>query len=74
MEEVMTVILQTKVDFFSKVLDNHVVSYIPPETYSQTRTGAKLFKNRKPFGCLVVGAEATNPAKVRKKMEPLLFS
>ena len=26
--------------------------------------GAKLFKNRKPLGCLVVGAEATNPDKV----------
>ena len=29
--------------------------------------GAKKFKNRNPLGCLVVGAEAANPEKVKLK-------
>jgi large subunit ribosomal protein L3 len=45
-------------------LDNHVIRYIPPEEYGNTQRGARQFRNRKPLGCLVVGAEATNPEKV----------
>jgi len=48
------------------VLDNHVVRYIPPEEYGKTMIGKKLFRNRKPKGCLVVGAEATNPTQFTK--------
>nr|CAG4637064.1 EOG090X07HN [Ceriodaphnia reticulata]SVE72981.1 EOG090X07HN [Ceriodaphnia reticulata] len=49
------------------VLDNHVIRYIPPEEYVTTLMGAKHFKNRKPLGCLVVGAEATNPEKFTRQ-------
>ena len=49
----------------SQVLDNHVIRYIPPEEYVKTMRGAIHFKNRKPLGCLVVGAQATNPEKVK---------
>jgi len=50
-----------------QVLDNHVIRYIPPEKYVTTLAGSKKFKNRKPMGCLVVGAEATNPEKFSKQ-------
>jgi len=56
--------LQFLVCFSLQVLDNHVIRYIPPEKYVTTLAGSKKFKNRKPMGCLVVGAEATNPEKV----------
>nr|CAG4649387.1 EOG090X07HN [Scapholeberis mucronata]SVE93663.1 EOG090X07HN [Scapholeberis mucronata] len=49
------------------VLDNHVIRYIPPEQYAKSIIGAKVFRNRKPLGCLVVGAEATNPEKFTKQ-------
>nr|CAG4647105.1 EOG090X07HN [Megafenestra aurita]SVE92435.1 EOG090X07HN [Megafenestra aurita] len=49
------------------VLDNHVIRYIPPEEYVNTTQGARLLKNRKPLGCLVVGAEGTNPEKFSKQ-------
>nr|CAG4643253.1 EOG090X07HN [Ilyocryptus agilis] len=50
-----------------QVLDNHVIRYIPPEVYCKTRSGSKIFKNRTPLGCLVVGAEAKNPEKFTKQ-------
>ena len=46
-------------------MDNHVVRYIPPEVYGKTMIGQKIFRNREPKGCLVVGAEATNPTRVK---------
>jgi hypothetical protein len=51
--------------YASQVLDNHVIRYIPPEEYVKTSRGAIHFKNKTPLGCLVVGAEATNPEKVK---------
>lgn len=50
----------------TQVLDNHVIRYIPPEEYARSIIGAKVFRNRKPLGCLVVGAEAANPEKVTR--------
>ena len=50
--------------FLLQVLDNHVIRYIPPEKYATTLAGEKKFRNKKPLGCLVVGAEATNPERV----------
>jgi len=50
-----------------QVLDNHVIRYIPPEKYATTLMGAKKFKTRKALGCLVVGAEATNPERFSKQ-------
>lgn len=41
-----------------------MIRYITPETYSNSIVGKKVFRNRKPKGCLIVGAEATNPEKV----------
>ncbi|XP_046464128.1 39S ribosomal protein L3, mitochondrial-like [Daphnia pulex] len=49
------------------VLDNHVIRYIPPEEYVKTSRGAIHFKNKTPLGCLVVGAEATNPEKFTRQ-------
>ena len=60
-------IASTCLKFFEivlQVLDNHVVRYIPPEEYGKTMIGQKFFRNRNPLACLVVGAEASNPAKV----------
>jgi len=50
-----------------QVLDNHVIRYIPPEKYATTLAGEKKFRNKKPLGCLVVGAEATNPERFSKQ-------
>lgn len=57
----------------TQVLDNHVIRYVPPEEYAKSIIGAKVFRNRKPLGCLVVGAEAANPDRVRMWL-PLLMS
>ena len=46
------------------MLDNHVVRYTPPEEYVKTLRGEKMFRNKNPLGCLVVGAESMNPEKV----------
>nr|CAG4650205.1 EOG090X07HN [Sida crystallina] len=50
-----------------QVLDNHVIKYIPPEEYAQSIVGRKRPSTRRPKGCLVVGAEATNPEKFTKQ-------
>nr|CAG4651877.1 EOG090X07HN [Triops cancriformis] len=45
-----------------QVLDNHVVRYVPPDEYIHSIHGEKHFnKTRLSLGCLVVGAEATDP-------------
>ncbi|KZS18953.1 Mitochondrial ribosomal protein L3 [Daphnia magna] len=49
------------------VLDNHVIRYVPPEEYAKSIIGAKVFRNRKPLGCLVVGAEAANPDRFTRQ-------
>nr|CAG4644843.1 EOG090X07HN [Leptodora kindtii] len=50
-----------------QVLDNHVVRYTPPEEYVKTLRGEKMFRNKNPLGCLVVGAESMNPEKFTKQ-------
>nr|CAG4638493.1 EOG090X07HN [Cyclestheria hislopi] len=50
-----------------QVMDNHVIRYVPPEEYAKTLTGNKKIKNKIPMGCLVVGAEATDPQKFTRQ-------
>nr|CAG4644012.1 EOG090X07HN [Lepidurus arcticus] len=51
-----------------QVLDNHVVKYVPPEEYIHSIHGLKHHrKTRLNLGCLVVGAEATDPQKFTRQ-------
>ncbi|XP_060663781.1 large ribosomal subunit protein uL3m [Drosophila nasuta] len=56
-ERVRTTLLQ--------VVDNHVVKYIPPEEYRPAQQPDVKHLHR--YGCLVVGAESTNPALLTKE-------
>lgn len=47
-----------------KIVDNHVIKYIPPEQYVPAKEPA--VKPRKSFGCLLVGAESTDPSYFTK--------
>lgn len=47
-----------------QVLDNHVIKYITPEEYDPPRKSVVSIKNKK--GCLLVGAEATDPSLLTK--------
>lgn len=47
-----------------KVVDNHVIKYISPEEYEPARK--PIIKPRKKFGCLLVGAESTDPSYLTK--------
>jgi hypothetical protein len=58
--------------FLTQVLDNHVVRYVPPEDYARSVMGQKRLKHKRPLGCLVVGAEATDPQKVNIKAKNFL--
>ena len=58
--------------FLTQVLDNHVVRYVPPEDYTRSVMGQKRLKHKRPLGCLVVGAEATDPQKVNIKAKNFL--
>nr|CAG4634825.1 EOG090X07HN [Alona affinis] len=50
------------------VLDNHVIRYLPPEQYAKSTVGSKTYKCHTPTkGCLIVGAEATDPTKFTKQ-------
>ncbi|GAB6030610.1 54S ribosomal protein L3 [Chamberlinius hualienensis] len=41
-----------------QIVDNHVIKYIPPEVYA-TRVGGRRYGGK--IGCLVVGAESSDP-------------
>lgn len=48
-----------------QILDNHVIKYYPPETYNPPRKRVEKIYNRK--GCLLLGAEATDPSEFTKE-------
>ena len=54
------------------VNDNHVINYVSPEEYAETEQGQKYFRKQArrnwigKFGCLVVGAESTDPRMFTK--------
>ncbi|ALC49347.1 mRpL3 [Drosophila busckii] len=56
-ERVRTTLLQ--------VVDNHVIKYIPPEEYKPSQR--PHVHNLNKYGCLLVGAESTNPALLTKE-------
>lgn len=56
-ERVRTTLLQ--------VIDNHVIKYIPPEEYTPAHRPNVANLNK--YGCLLVGAESTNPALLTKE-------
>ena len=43
-----------------QVVDNHVIKYIPPESYYPV-IGKKRIQVKKPLACIVVGAESADP-------------
>ncbi|KAH8273312.1 hypothetical protein KR018_011867, partial [Drosophila ironensis] len=48
-----------------QIVDNHIIKYMPPEKYSPTQ--APNVHNLSKYGCLLVGAESTNPAWLTKE-------
>jgi hypothetical protein len=50
--------------FVFQVVDNHVIRYIAPEEFHPPRTSVKNPKFKKRLGCLLVGAESTDPQTV----------
>ncbi|TDG42348.1 hypothetical protein AWZ03_011236 [Drosophila navojoa] len=56
-ERIRTTLLQ--------VVDNHVIKYTPPEEYKPTQRPNVHNLNR--YGCILVGAESTNPAQLTKE-------
>lgn len=50
---------------FFQIVDNHVVKYIPPESYTPARE--RLIEHRRKFGCLLVGAESQDPSYFTKE-------
>lgn len=47
------------------IVDNHVIKYIPPEEYVPSHK--PNVRNAKKFGCLLVGAESTDPSLLTKE-------
>jgi large subunit ribosomal protein L3 len=47
-----------------KVVDNHVIRYIPPEEFDPPRTSVTNPKSKRRLGCLLVGAESADPQTV----------
>ncbi|XP_068152961.1 large ribosomal subunit protein uL3m [Drosophila tropicalis] len=56
-ERVRTTLLQ--------IVDNHVIKYTPPEEYQPSHRPS--VHNLHKYGCLLVGAESTNPALLTKE-------
>ncbi|XP_059471364.1 large ribosomal subunit protein uL3m [Neocloeon triangulifer] len=50
-----------------QVVDNHVIKYIPPELFIDSRKAPRRYKNAGKWGCLVVGAESGDPQKFTKE-------
>lgn len=50
---------------YFKVVDNHVVKYTPPEEYEPAMKPAVKPKTK--LGCLLVGAESTDPSYLTKE-------
>ena len=50
--------------FIFKVVDNHVIRYIPPEEFHPPRTSIRNPKSKRRLGCLLVGAESADPQTV----------
>lgn len=48
-----------------QIVDNHVVKYTPPEDYRPAQR--PLHKQLSKFGCLLVGAESTDPSLLTKE-------
>lgn len=48
-----------------QVLDNHVIKYFPPGEYDPPRKRPTLVRNKK--GCLLIGAEGTDPSLLTKE-------
>lgn len=48
-----------------QVIDNHVIKYIPPEEYEPSHQ--PKCRNLKQYGCLLVGAESTDPSLLTKE-------
>lgn len=48
-----------------QVVDNHVIKYIPPEQFNPTQQPNVKALNK--FGCLLVGAESTDPSLLTKE-------
>lgn len=50
---------------YIQVLDNHVIKYYPPGEYQPGRERPVPVRN--PKGCLLIGAEATDPTQLTKE-------
>lgn len=50
--------------FFFQITDNHVIKYIPPEEFDPPYKPYSNISQKKNLGCLMVGAESTDPQKV----------
>lgn len=54
-------------------VDNHVIKYIPPEDFDPPRKPYDCIGHKKNLGCLLVGAESTDPQKFTKEYCGLFF-
>ncbi|KAK7868290.1 hypothetical protein R5R35_013882 [Gryllus longicercus] len=50
-----------------QVIDNHVIQYTPPGEFQQARKLEKALWKPNKLGCLLVGAESTDPQKFTKE-------
>lgn len=49
---------------FIQVADNHVLKYTPPDEYESRIKAYSCIGHKKKLGCLLVGADSTDPQKV----------
>ncbi|XKL67562.1 hypothetical protein PGB90_003053 [Kerria lacca] len=64
-ERIVTTLIQ--------IVDNHVIKYIPPEEFDPIRKPYNNIGSKKKLGCLLVGAESTDPQKFTKEYCGLFF-
>lgn len=64
-KSVLTTLLQ--------VIDNHVIKYIPPGEFDPPRKPYSCPLNKKPLGCLLVGAESADPQYFTKQYCGLFY-
>ncbi|XP_055614327.1 39S ribosomal protein L3, mitochondrial [Uranotaenia lowii] len=50
-----------------QIIDNHVVKYIPPEEFKPAQEPRQRRNWRKPYGCLMVGAQSMDPSLLTKE-------